>query len=63
MFCLEGVGVDEVVLNRGGNIETRYQAHCAIPEGREVSDLLPFPQVPVSMKLLKARIRDLNRRR
>jgi hypothetical protein len=55
--------MDNIILNRGGNIETRFEAHCLIPEGRLISDELPFPEPPVTVKLLKARLADLNRRR
>lgn len=61
MFAM-GKNIDEGIFNTGGNIEARFEAHCALPEGREVSDELPFPEPPVTAKLMRARIRALERR-
>jgi len=60
LLSRENVGLGDIILDRGGNLETRFEAHCAIPEGREVSDLLAFPEV--TPRIFKARIRALEGR-
>jgi hypothetical protein len=57
------LNTEDLILNPGGNIETRFEAHCLIPEGKLISDELPFPEPPVTVKILKARLADLARRR
>lgn len=62
MFAFGKQDIGESILNVGGNIEARFEAHCALPEGREVSDELPFPEPPVTAKLMRARLKALERR-